>query len=124
MLATFHLLHKTMHHNPTEIFHMKNTNLHVRIHCFITIIEHGYFRRCLCPPSYYGDRCQFQNQRVSLILQFKKQTPSNWRTAFYLIIMLIDNDYIIQSYDYNIYEPIRDCDIKFHLYQSLTYYTS
>ncbi|CAF4322636.1 unnamed protein product, partial [Rotaria sordida] len=21
---------------------------------------------CLCPPSYYGDHCQNQNQRVSL----------------------------------------------------------
>ncbi|CAF4912589.1 unnamed protein product, partial [Rotaria sp. Silwood2] len=23
-------------------------------------------KTCLCPPSYYGDRCQYQNQRVSL----------------------------------------------------------
>ncbi|CAF2136233.1 unnamed protein product [Rotaria magnacalcarata] len=24
--------------------------------------------KCLCPPSYYGSRCQYQNQRVSLTL--------------------------------------------------------
>ncbi|CAF4520202.1 unnamed protein product, partial [Rotaria sp. Silwood2] len=24
---------------------------------------------CLCPPSYYGDRCQYQSQRVSLSIQ-------------------------------------------------------
>ncbi|CAF3859355.1 unnamed protein product, partial [Rotaria sordida] len=25
--------------------------------------------KCLCPPSYFGDRCQWQNQRISLTLQ-------------------------------------------------------
>ncbi|CAF1461771.1 unnamed protein product [Adineta ricciae] len=76
-------------------------------------------RRCLCPPPYYGDQCQFQNQRVSLTLKFTTQDTRNFRTAFYIITMLIDDEYVIQSYDYNIYIPIRDCEYKFHLY--LTY---
>ena len=47
-------------------------------------------KSCLCPPSYYGDRCQYQNQRVSLILQMN--TPaSSIQTPFLLIASLIDN---------------------------------
>ncbi|CAF4866573.1 unnamed protein product, partial [Rotaria sp. Silwood2] len=26
-------------------------------------------KKCLCPPSYFGERCQWQNQRVSLTVQ-------------------------------------------------------
>ncbi|CAF2974366.1 unnamed protein product [Rotaria sp. Silwood2] len=26
---------------------------------------------CLCPPSFYGDMCQYQNQRVSLTIKFR-----------------------------------------------------
>ncbi|CAF1194247.1 unnamed protein product [Adineta steineri] len=78
-------------------------------------------RRCLCPPPYYGDRCQYQNQRVSLKLQFNTQSEPSWRTPFYLIIMLIDDDYVIQSYDYSLYIPAQDCGVKFHIY--LTYAT-
>ena len=56
-------------------------------------------KTCLCPPSYYGDRCQYQNQRVSLILQVK--TPaSSVQTPFLIIVSLIDNSVqrIIHSY--------------------------
>ncbi|CAF4304670.1 unnamed protein product, partial [Adineta steineri] len=28
----------------------------------------NYSSLCFCPPNYYGDRCQYQNQRVSLTL--------------------------------------------------------
>ena len=47
-------------------------------------------KTCFCPPSYYGDRCQYQNQRVSLII--KLNTPaSSVQTSFLLIVSLIDN---------------------------------
>ncbi|CAF1229155.1 unnamed protein product, partial [Rotaria magnacalcarata] len=26
-----------------------------------------------CPPAYYGDRCQYQNQHVPLILRFRDE---------------------------------------------------
>ncbi|CAF4949831.1 unnamed protein product, partial [Rotaria socialis] len=45
---------------------------------------------CLCPPSFYGDRCQYQNQRVSLTLTFAA-FPDSWRIPFLFLIMLIDN---------------------------------
>jgi hypothetical protein len=69
---------------------------------------------CLCPPSYYGDECQFENQRVSLTVQIR--ATSDWRSIFILFITLIDNERNIQSYDHIEYLPIRDCDTKFNVY--------
>ncbi|CAF5161279.1 unnamed protein product, partial [Rotaria sp. Silwood1] len=33
-------------------------------------------KTCLCPPSYYGDRCQYQNQRVSLTMEINASLKS------------------------------------------------
>ncbi|UJR24260.1 hypothetical protein I4U23_027227 [Adineta vaga] len=72
------------------------------------------FLMCLCPPSYYGDRCQYQNQRISLILQL--QAIADFRTVFTIVIMLIDNNDQINSYEHINYLPIRHCNTKFHIY--------
>jgi hypothetical protein len=69
---------------------------------------------CLCPPSYYGDTCQYQNQRVSLTLQVR--AASDWRSIFVFLITLIDNERNIQSHDHVEYLPIRDCKTKFNIY--------
>jgi hypothetical protein len=61
---------------------------------------------CLCPPSYYGNVCQYQNQRVSLTLQIR--VAWEWRTLFNFVITLID--------DHIEYLSIRDCDRKFNIY--------
>jgi hypothetical protein len=72
---------------------------------------------CLCPPSYYGDRCQYQNERVSLSIQFRASSNS-WQIPFAIIISLIDdnNERIIHSYQQFTYLSIRDCQIKFNVY--------
>ncbi|CAF5181570.1 unnamed protein product, partial [Rotaria magnacalcarata] len=69
---------------------------------------------CLCPPSYYGDLCEYQSQRVSLTIQVRVTT--DWRNVFSFIIILIDDNEIIQSHDYIEYLAIRDCDTKFNVY--------
>jgi hypothetical protein len=51
---------------------------------------------CLCPPSYYGIKCQYQSQRVSLTLQIR--VSSDWRNIFIFLTILIDNEGNIQSY--------------------------
>ena len=68
---------------------------------------------CLCPPSYYGVRCEYQNQRVSVTLQV--QVRSNWREGLTLVLRLIDAEQELQSSDHVEYLPIRDCQKKFHL---------
>ena len=69
---------------------------------------------CLCPPSYYGDRCQYQNQRVSITLRIR--VLSDWRSIFIFMITLIDNDRNIESQSYIEYSPTQDCDRKFNFY--------
>ncbi|CAM4839513.1 unnamed protein product [Rotaria magnacalcarata] len=51
---------------------------------------------CFCPPSFYGDMCQYQNQRISLTIQFRVLSDS-WSTLFAIIVSLIDH---------NIYEKV------------------
>ncbi|CAF4355114.1 unnamed protein product, partial [Rotaria magnacalcarata] len=45
---------------------------------------------CLCPPNYFGARCQRQNQRISLTLQFIWRNLTSTHVIFQAIIMLID----------------------------------
>lgn len=54
---------------------------------------------CLCPPSYYGNQCQFQSQRISLTVQFRKECAPNCRGIYGMIVTLIDSDNHIHSYD-------------------------
>ncbi|CAF1447004.1 unnamed protein product [Rotaria sordida] len=69
---------------------------------------------CLCSPSYYGDKCQYQNQRVSLSLQIR--ATSDWWNEFIFLIMLIDDEQNIESHDHIEYLSVRDCGIKFNVY--------
>ncbi|UJR16952.1 hypothetical protein I4U23_003850 [Adineta vaga] len=74
-------------------------------------------KNCLCPPSFYGDICQYQNQRVSLTLKF--ETYSNSRqTLFAMIVSLIDDSYerIVHSYEQFTYLYIGHCQKKFNIY--------
>ncbi|CAF1197972.1 unnamed protein product [Adineta ricciae] len=74
-------------------------------------------KACLCPPSFYGDMCQYQNQRVSLTLKF--QTYSAWRqTLFAMIISLIDDsdERVIHSVEHLTYLYTEHCEKKFNLY--------
>ncbi|CAF2788306.1 unnamed protein product [Rotaria sp. Silwood2] len=72
---------------------------------------------CFCPPSYYGDRCQYQNQRVSLTLEINAPSKSR-QTFFVLVISLIDDsvERIVHSYEQLSYLPIRDEYVKFNVY--------
>ncbi|CAF3689724.1 unnamed protein product [Rotaria sp. Silwood1] len=64
---------------------------------------------CLCPPSSYDDQCQYQNQRVSLTIQFQTLSDS-WSTLFAIIVSLINNseERIIHSYEQFTYLSTRD----------------
>ena len=71
-------------------------------------------QKCLCPPSYYGDRCQYQNERVSLTLRI--ETEGDWRVIYTIVVTLVDEDGMIQSHDQIYYIPMIDCFLfKFNL---------
>ena len=73
---------------------------------------------CLCPPSYYGDYCQYQNQRISLTLQFRI-TSDSVKIPFIIIVSLIDddsNERIIHSNEQFTYLPMINCKRKYNIY--------
>ncbi|CAF1542354.1 unnamed protein product [Adineta ricciae] len=70
-------------------------------------------QKCLCPSSYYGSICQYQNQRVSLTLSFRTQER---RTVFNFVIILTDSSTTIYSYDQIVHIPSRDCNMKYQIH--------
>ncbi|UJR34502.1 hypothetical protein I4U23_021910 [Adineta vaga] len=75
--------------------------------------------KCLCPPSYFGNRCQWQNQRISLTIQliYRNFNLTYIMPIFELILILIDEQGQIGPYHERLtYVPKRDCGIKFNIY--------
>ena len=72
---------------------------------------------CLCPPSFFGETCQYQSQRISLTLQFSVSSDSV-RTPFVVIVSLIDDrdEGRIHSYEQINYLAIEHCARKFNIY--------
>ncbi|CAF4271353.1 unnamed protein product, partial [Rotaria sp. Silwood2] len=63
---------------------------------------------CFCPPNYFGLQCQWQNQRVSLTLQFLRDGTTSSNVIFQAIIMLIDeNGQITPYFEQITYMPSR-----------------
>ena len=73
-----------------------------------------YDAKCLCPPSYYGSKCEYQSQRVSVTIQFR--TEMEWRTGFIIAITLVDSERTVHSFEQLNYVSIRDCRAKFTTY--------
>ncbi|CAF1206324.1 unnamed protein product [Rotaria magnacalcarata] len=72
---------------------------------------------CLCPPNYFGTQCQWQNQRISLTLQFIWRNLTSTHVIFQAIIMLIDEyGHVTPNYEQITYVHSRDCDTKFNIY--------
>jgi hypothetical protein len=71
---------------------------------------------CLCPLSYYGEQCQYQNQRIGLTIRFRALSDSS-QTLFTIVVSLIDdsNDRIIHSYEQIIYLLMKHCKTKFSI---------
>ncbi|CAF3318798.1 unnamed protein product [Rotaria sp. Silwood2] len=74
-------------------------------------------KECLCPPSYFGNRCQWQNQRISLTLQFSVRSKISMMAIFQMIIMLIDEQgHIVGDHEQITYMPVQDCNTKYNIY--------
>jgi len=76
---------------------------------------------CLCPPSYYGSQCQYQNQRIGLTL---KLSSTNRYATYDIISMLIADEteqqqqqqQDIEAYDQFTYITKETCTIKLNRY--------
>ncbi|CAF3802137.1 unnamed protein product [Rotaria sordida] len=69
-----------------------------------TLIENNSCdKTCMCPPSYYGHLCQYQNQRISLTLRL---SSIDTHATYAFVIMLIDDndeEQKIDAYDQFVY---------------------
>ncbi|CAF3803595.1 unnamed protein product [Rotaria sp. Silwood1] len=72
-------------------------------------------KQCLCPPNYYGNRCQYQNQRVSLTLRLQNENLGKFNVIG-VIVGLVDNTGLIHSHEQFTYIPGPDCNTKFDIY--------
>ncbi|CAF3776392.1 unnamed protein product [Rotaria sp. Silwood1] len=73
--------------------------------------------KCLCPPSYFGNQCQWQNQRISLTIQLIYRTNMYITTVFQVIVMLIDEqNRNVSYYEQFTFVPKRDCSSKYNFY--------
>ncbi|CAF1495695.1 unnamed protein product [Adineta ricciae] len=72
---------------------------------------------CLCPPSYYGDYCQYQSQRVSITMNITAPARSR-QTLFVLVVLLLDDtsQRLAHSYEQLSYLHVRDKDVQYNFY--------
>jgi hypothetical protein len=72
---------------------------------------------CLYPPSFYGNSCQYQNERISITIQFLVSSDSI-EIPIIAIISLIDNSTqrTIHSYEQITYLSKKYCQKKFNFY--------
>ncbi|CAF1293409.1 unnamed protein product, partial [Didymodactylos carnosus] len=54
---------------------------------------------CFCPPYYYGDRCQYQSNRLTVILLLSMSNPYRNKFIFKTILYLLNDKQRIVYYD-------------------------
>ena len=88
----------------------------IDVRLWLNETANSFILACICPPYYYGSQCQYQHQRIALLVHVQSLSDSI-RTAFTIFILLIDNtdERIIQSYDYLTYSSVAHCLKTFRL---------
>ena len=116
--SQFQLNNSTFVNRNTQIFKEKSDfYCHRGLDAYVALSHDRslFERKCFCPPSYYGSRCQYQSDRISLTLQM--QFSFNHQTIFVFLILLTDkkrNE--IDSFVIHKHYPSEDCNTKFNYY--------
>ncbi|CAF1580370.1 unnamed protein product [Adineta ricciae] len=72
---------------------------------------------CLCSPSYYGDYCQYQSERLTVYIEAHIAHYFNPLTVFRLIIYLLNENHTIISHDEMIFNnKAKESNRKFRVY--------
>ncbi|CAF1398734.1 unnamed protein product [Adineta steineri] len=80
------------------------------------LIRSGDSYQCLCSPAYYGSRCEYESDRLSVILQLHTPSLINRHQIFQIVIFLLDINENILSYEIILYSDINYCLTKYLLY--------
>ncbi|CAF1516414.1 unnamed protein product [Adineta ricciae] len=82
---------------------------------FVVLVGKNQTQTCLCPESYYGDFCQYQNQRVGLTIRLRQEIL-NKSHVIDLLVRLVDQTGFVHSYQQIRYIPIILCNTKYNLH--------
>ena len=63
---------------------------HDGLSALVRLAPHHYATRCFCPPNLYGDRCQYQNERV--IITLKHYPASRQGIQSFFVGLLSEDD--------------------------------
>ncbi|CAF0883865.1 unnamed protein product [Didymodactylos carnosus] len=79
------------------------------------------YRQCLCPASYYGDRCEYQSERIVVFLEVKTPISLPRLTVFRLFIYLVDKSDTLIGFEEIVHMPFLESATKhiFYLLPSL-----
>ncbi|CAF3969175.1 unnamed protein product [Rotaria sp. Silwood2] len=106
--------------NDSQVSNNYTIDIELNYHCYRGIFLRfgpSEGKKCFCPPSSFGDQCQWQSQRVSLTLQFIFRSVKFGINVFQIILMLIDeNGRIAPNIEQLTFIPVHDCGIKYNLY--------
>ena len=58
---------------------------------FYLSTNNGTGLQCFCPPSYYGDQCQYTRRRATVLVQFDRRHRSDIPSALHVIVSLVYN---------------------------------
>ena len=102
--------------NPGISLDQDHCHRHPRLRVRLNEDHNGTRMACLCPSGRYGHRCQYQNQRVSLSIQFRAFSDS-WQTPFTIILSLMDDSdkRTIHSHEQLTYVPVPNCKTKYNI---------
>ena len=80
------------------------------------LIRTTYSYYCLCSPAYYGDHCQFESNRLSVVLQLRSPSMISRNQLFKFFIFLLNVNESIIAYEQIIYSDINSCLAKYFIY--------
>ena len=79
-------------------------------HRGILVYDSWHNPLCLCPPAYYGSFCQYQNERVTVVLRLNKMSTIEPLLIFRLVVMLMnENRGTIVSHEQIAFAPQVEC---------------
>ncbi|CAF4227036.1 unnamed protein product, partial [Adineta steineri] len=81
----------------------------------VILVDKDETVHCLCSSHYYGNFCQFQNQRVTLTIRIRQENLEKFHVIG-IIIRLVDNTGLVHSYEQVTYVPVINCDTKYNLH--------
>lgn len=100
----------------TKILYEEKNDLLLQWYCNQGVLVYSFDQKryCFCPPAYYGDRCQYQNEFIGLILNVRRKTPRDYLYIFRIIIVLLDDMKNILFQEQILY--VSFCENRYHMY--------